>query len=137
MTNHETLQLLNKLRDIPVLFKDGISDKCYYRKKPVDIFLAIADLNKIIQEEGNATIENWYDLIGVEYPVNDRYSGWDIDCLIENGETWVDFNFTYFDDTGDPYFLVCPNIYPCDAWSECKGHLYEDDDERKGAYGRF
>lgn len=119
------IAVLNRLRDTPVMFRDGICEKSktIFFKKPSDVFLVIADLNHIIQEEGYATIENWYDLLGIEYPCNDTYIGWDLDCLIEHGMTWLDFTFEY--DEAEKYFWIFPKDLPCDAYPESKGVLYD------------
>lgn len=121
MTNGETVSVLRKLALTPVQFKDAISG-AFFMKKPIDVFMAAVEINKKLTAEGDVSVEDWYDFLDIPYPIRDRFEVWCIECLLDRGETWVNFIYDYEEDKEHGlYFTVMPEQWPCDAYWECKG----------------
>ena len=82
----------------------------------------LVEINKKLAAEGDVSVEDWYDFLDIPYPIRDLFEVWCIECLLDRGETWVNFIYDYEEDKEHGlYFTVMPEQWPCDAYWECKG----------------
>ena len=73
-----------------ILFYDFYSDR-YFNATSAAVINAQYHLNRNLSLRGYATINEFYEFLGIDILENGYEIGWDMDCLMEDGLLWLDF----------------------------------------------
>lgn len=120
MNSTDTQRLLDKLGDKDLTWYDEATE-LYFVAKPSEVNSAELELNKILFEQGRVYTFDWACLLGLELDWKPEIaeSGWDMNCLNQGGETWIQFTHYYEEKNGREYFKIVPCRMPCDGVDSC------------------
>lgn len=111
--------LLKKLEGTPVKWKDMLTGT-FFTATPETVRVAELELNEAINVGEYATIEDWCSYLGIDPVVSNAFDGWHVECLFENGVTWLTFTHGLAEDKENGlYFTLSPDLIPCDSFMQC------------------
>lgn len=119
-------RVLEKFENCDILFKDEHTG-LFFTQRPYKIFAAEFTINMILDMEGTLSTFDYADTLGIDIPkeLTDKYenSVFDISCLDEAWADGIHFDYDYMsgDCPENSYYILKLNVYPCDAYGECKG----------------
>lgn len=119
-------RILEKFTNEDILFYDNYTE-LYFKQKPYKVFMAEQEANKILDCEGILTAFEYAELLGIYIPdeLADRFvnAGWDVQCMDEAWISGLEFSYDYVvgDNWWESYYVIRLNLYPCDAYPECRG----------------